>query len=292
MAQAEGAIRSYLKHQAEERASAEKDDFPWCYTSPGSIGNRHHLRMLMSIMPLLRHCQNTTWMTVGDGRFGSDAHFLRPHVRLAVATSISGSTLRIAEQRGWIDAYSEENAEAISFPNDHFDFVLCKESYHHFPRPALGFYEMLRVARHGLVLIEPMDGVWSPLLGMKQRVKRILRREHDYDQFEPSGNFVFRLNIAETAKMLTAVGAAALACKGINTFWHAPFDTADAEGLAWPSIASRLAVGAQDLACWLGLLSPGLASVICFRRAPAEALLRDLRAAGFYVRILPKNPYA
>ena len=35
------------------------------------------------------------------------------------------------------------------------DFVQCKESFHHFPRPMVSFYEMMRVARYGVLCASP-----------------------------------------------------------------------------------------------------------------------------------------
>jgi len=282
---------SYIRHRHEEQALADYDDVPWRYRSPNSIGNWHHDRMLRSIEPLLKHCRETRWMTVGDGRFGSDANFLKPYVRSVTATSISGSTLQIAKSRGWIEDFSEENAEALSFADNSFDYVLCKETYHHFPRPAIGFYEMLRVARRGIVLVEPMEGAWSPLLLLKRALKRMLRRDHSYDQFEPSGNFIFRVNINEIAKMMTALGHTTLAWKGMNTFWHAPFDAQEKNRLSVAWIGSSLGILAQDVACALRLLTPGLATVICFKATPAPDLIGDLRSNGFHIRTLPLNPY-
>ena len=56
-----------------------------------------------------------------------------------------------------IKNYKIENAENLSFEDKTIDFILCKESYHHFPRPMVALYEMLRVARNGVLLIEPND---------------------------------------------------------------------------------------------------------------------------------------
>ena len=285
------SIDSYVRHQKEEQALAGRDEVPWCYKQPNSIGNWHHERMLRSIEPLLKYCKATTWMTVGDGRFGSDANFLRPYVASATATSISGSTLKIAKERGWIDAFSEQNAEKLLFDDASFDFVLCKETYHHFPRPAIGFYEMLRVARRGIVFIEPMEGMWSPLLALKRTLKRLLRRDHPYDLFEPSGNFVYRINMNEIAKNLTALGYSIFAWKGMNTFWYEPFDRAMKDQFSFAWIGSRLGILIQDVACSLGLLSHGVATVVCFKSMPDPDLLINLRAAGFHVRQLPTNPY-
>jgi SAM-dependent methyltransferase len=284
-------IDSYLRHRREEEELATHDDVPWCYTMPDSIGNWHHERMFDSIMPLLQFCKQTTWMTVGDGRFASDAHFLRPHVASVTATSISGSTLVKAKERGWVDHVSEENAERISFADDSFDFVFCKESYHHLPRPAIGFYEMLRIARVGVVLIEPMEQGWSPLLGLKRMIKRLLRHDHAYDLFEPSGNFVYRININDLTKNLTSLNYSTLAWKGMNTFWYAGFDRAPKSGFSLARLGSRCGILAQDIACSLRLLSPGVASVMCFKAKPDDHWLDALRTARFHIIHCPTNPY-
>lgn len=66
------------------------------------------------------------------------------------------------KERGFIHHFRALNAAAMALPHGVFDFVLCKESYHPFPRLMLAFYEMLRVARAGVVLIESNN---TPSLG-------------------------------------------------------------------------------------------------------------------------------
>ncbi|WP_158308790.1 methyltransferase domain-containing protein [Desulfocurvibacter africanus] len=74
----------------------------------------------------------------------------------------------------FIPEYSVENAEKLSFANGSYDYLLCKEAFHHFPRPMIALYEMLRVARKGIVLIEPND--------------------NGADGFEECGNYVYSLS--------------------------------------------------------------------------------------------------
>src|SRR5690606_26114528 len=99
--------------------------------------------MLESALPLLREFPRASWITIGDGNFGSDAHFLERNGAEALATSISDAPLRVARDMGFVRNIRAENAEFISSAGDAFDFALCKEAYHHFPRPAIAFYEML-----------------------------------------------------------------------------------------------------------------------------------------------------
>jgi SAM-dependent methyltransferase len=283
---------TYLRHRCDEDNTVAESHLPSRYIAEDTIDCLHHDRMYASLHPLLRHAADTTWMTVGDGRFGTDANFLRPHVRSVLATSISSSTLKFAAHRNWIDGFSEENAEDISFGREQFDFVLCKEAYHHFPRPSVGLYQMLRVARRGVVLIEPYDGGWSPFGTLKRFVKRALRGEHAYDQFEPVGNYIFRLSVSETFKIMKALGYYGVAWKPMNGFWWGPLSGASKSK---PSIQLALywsGIYAQDLACRIGLLSPGLVTMVCLKDQPPCELLRNLSASGFRIAISPRNPYA
>ena len=117
-----------------------------------------HERMYSCLSPILSSYPSSSWLTVGDGRYGTDANYiLSKGEKDVLATDISDTYLKIAYEEGFINKYKVENAEQLSFSNDSFDFVLCKESYHHFPRPMVALYEMIRVARKGVILIEPQD---------------------------------------------------------------------------------------------------------------------------------------
>lgn len=284
---------SYARHRLDEEAQAERQSLPTRFSAPESIDNWHHERMLGALAPLLAHSAGTRWMTVGDGRFGSDANFLMDHVASVTATSISDSTLAFAKDKGWVTDYSAENIEALSFGDDSFDWVLCKESYHHLPRPAVGFYEMLRVARVGVALIEPVDAGGGLFHPVKAWVKKAVRGDGAYadDQFEPVGNFIFRVSIGEIAKMMTALNYRTVAWRTMNTFWSERLAAApkDKPSLAW--YATRAGILAQDAACGLRLLAPGLGIVLCFKQDPAPELTAALRAGGFRVETLPRNPY-
>ena len=124
---------SYERHVRYEQQS----ELPSCYSAPGSIDAWRHQRMHDTVLPLLEANPNAKWLTVGDGSYGSDAHYLQGHGADATASSISDATLRGAHERGYIATYRIENAEALALEDDSFEFVFCKESYHHFPRPPL-----------------------------------------------------------------------------------------------------------------------------------------------------------
>jgi len=108
-----------------------------------------HNRMYDQILSLVEAFPGSAWLTIGDGRYGGDAYYLQEHGVNATASSISEATLKDALDRGYIKKYKIENAEKMQSKDNEFDFVLCKQSYHHFPRPALAFYEMLRLHQRG-----------------------------------------------------------------------------------------------------------------------------------------------
>lgn len=119
-----------------------------------------HKRMRDSLLPLISFYPNSSWLTIGDGRYGTDANYLLSKGVDAHASDIQEELLKIGNEKGFIKKFSKQNAEALNFSDNEFDFVYCKESYHHFPRPAIAVYEMLRVAKKVIVLQEPKDPIF------------------------------------------------------------------------------------------------------------------------------------
>jgi SAM-dependent methyltransferase len=281
---------SYDQHEKKEYELSHTSSLPSCYTRPTSIDAWRHRRMLESVLPLVRTFPASQWLTIGDGKFGSDASFLQSYGIDVTATSISSSTLEVAFGQGHIRKYRAENAEAISLADRTVDFVLCKESYHHFPRPPVAFYEMLRIARKAVILIEPIEGVPRPLAVIKSSIKRLLR-DGASDQFESSGNFIYRVSTREMIKMLTALGHSCFAWKGINDFWYPPFSNASHNKLSIPAIGTRVGIVTQNLLARTQLLHYGLAALICFKEMPDAGLKSTLKRGGFSVVELLENPY-
>ena len=169
---------------------------------------------------LLRGDTSASWLTVGDGRWGLDAIRLsKKGFSSVLATDISEALLRASKDRGLITAYAVENAERLSFPDKSFDYVFCKKSLHHFPRPYVALYEMLRVARKGVFLIEPNDtwevaGAALPAAsgGLLHRIARRLTRtdatasgerpvlRYNQADWETSGNYVYALSRREVER--------------------------------------------------------------------------------------------
>lgn len=277
--------QSYLR-QAE---SEQQMKLPTRYTRPDSVDNWRHTRMLDLTRPIWQSFPGSQWITVGDGRYGSDAAYLHSHGVSVIATSLTDDRLKYAHEQGYIPAFQAENAERISLQDNAVDFVLCKEAYHHFPRPPVALYEMLRVARIAVVLIEPLD---NPKLldGMKRLLKRAIRGDRE-QQFEPSGNYLYRLNIREMGKLMTAMGGKTLAFKGFNDFYHGALGNHVASGVNAGSMLTRFGIAVQNVLSRLDLLGFGLGCVVVFKGKADAAMLEPLRQAGYKIVDLPRNPY-
>jgi len=104
-------------------------------------------------------------MTIGDA-YGHDANYLlSKNIKNVIATDLNSDFLTLSQEIGFIKEYSIENAESLSLKDNSMDYILCKESYHHFPRPYAALYEMIRVAKRGMIIIEPQDPISKmPLL--------------------------------------------------------------------------------------------------------------------------------
>ena len=281
------------KIEASYRRQSDDDHalyMPSRYTAPESVDNWRHTRMLSSAKALVEAMPTSQWLTVGDGNYGSDAAYLTSLGVRAVATSLVASSLQVAAEKGFIREYREENAEHLSLDGGSVDFVLCKEAYHHFPRPPIALYEMLRVSRVGVLLIEPIVGK-RVLDGLKSVVKRVIRGDAE-TLFEPAGNFIYRLNIQEMANLMTAAGELCIAYRRFNDFYMPGLGAERAEGWTRGHLVTRAGVAVQDGLASLGLMAWGLASVIVFKGMPAPELLAALKRADFTVQMLPVNPYA
>jgi SAM-dependent methyltransferase len=202
-----------------------------------------------------------------------------------------------AKSAGLIEAYRKENAESLSFADASYDYVFCKESYHHFPQPMKALYEMLRVARQAVVMIEPNDqtivqgGVAVLSRMLKDIVKRALGRPVDYHNFETSGNYAYAISRREMEKVALGAGMHVVAFRGINDYYlpGVEFEPSDPGNPLFRKVAGKIA--RYDFLCRLGISQPGLLAVVLFKQAPTAVLRSSFSRQGFDLIDLPRNPY-
>ncbi|WP_128543033.1 class I SAM-dependent methyltransferase [Larkinella soli] len=230
----------------------------------------------------------TRWLTVGD-LYGADAAYLQRRGCDVLASDLSDAILSKTKAGNLIRDYSVENVEKLSFPDRTFDYVYCKEAYHHFPRPALGFYEMIRVCRRAVVIQEPLDPIAQMplLLFIRNLLDRfdtgLLRRlwKNQYS-FETVGNYVFKISLREFEKMACGMGLPMIAYKGFN-----PGNVGAAQTIEQQTRKIRFRTLLSDLS----LLPSEALSVVIFKEKPTAETVQELVRQGYRMLDFPPNPY-
>jgi ubiquinone/menaquinone biosynthesis C-methylase UbiE len=293
----EHSYKQHGEHFAQYTSTGSKAAQAMTWRKTDSVDAWRHQRMYQVIDPILRSQPEAKWLTVGDGRYGCDARYIMDKGCEALPTDISGHLLEEAKETGYIDQFKVENAENLSFEDSSFDYVLCKESYHHFPRPMVAYYEMLRVAKHGVVLIEPNDshiaeGFLKFLFrGLRDLAKLILGKSLDRHTYEESGNYVFKISRREIEKVALGLNYKAVAFKGINDMHYpgAEFEKMAENGPIQRKI--KRFIGVANFTCKLGIFDYGSLAAVIFKAKPQAELCTLLKNAGYELIHLPDNPY-
>lgn len=267
--------------------------------APITVDHWRHRRAFAHLDPLLKALPHATWLTIGDGRCASDAQYLKRHGATAIATDICGTLLAEAKRRRAIDDYRVENAEKLSLPDESVDLALCMEAYHHFPRPMLALYEMLRVARIAVVLHEPQDrfihspfpeATWNWLKSLPSRLTGRYQPDVPF-RFEPTGNFIYTLSRREVQKAAMALDLPCLAFAEMNDCYieGVEFEPAIEGNDVFDRVRRR--IRQLDRLCRLRLRQPQMLTAVIFKQTPPRRVLDELKQAGYEIDRLPVNPY-
>ena len=285
-------IRQSYTHEIELLAGDARRDIGQLVPDAGNLDAYNHERMIRFIVSLIEKFGSGEWLTVGDN--GDDAVMLRSAgVRQVTASSISTVFLQRLAEAGCLDRIPvrELNAEKLDLPDGAVDVLVCKEAYHHFPRAPLAFYEFLRVSRRGVVLIEPLEGRGRPLDLLRAFAKMVLRRRSPaYEKFEPVGNFIYRVDVGEIRRMLTALQVPWFAIQPFNNFMTRRLIGASRRD-PWAMLLMKFGIAVQDLFSTLRLMSPGMAAIFVPTGAADEHTRDMLEAEGFTIVETPRNPY-
>ncbi len=277
---------SYQKHQDFIEKKIDKNYIKMLFDENNPI-NYFNLSFFKNIDPLIY--KNERWLTVGDFS-GIDAAYIKKKGGYTVASDLSLKTLEeTVLPLGLIDECSLQNVEKISFNDNSFDYVCCKEAYHHFPRPPLGFYEMIRVAKKGVIVIEPNDiGISYPILSFIRNLldrintgllKTIWKNQYSY---EIVGNYVYKISFREFEKMAVGLDLPMIAVKGFNS----------AMGARWQSkYIQFIKRNLNDILCKLTIIPYQHLSIIVFKELPNLDTIKNLKSSNYRLYSLPKNPY-
>jgi len=247
--------------------------------------------------PLLKNIDQT-WLTIGDA-YGFDAQYILGKNNNATASDLNIDFLNIAQKEGVIHSFSSQNAEQLSYNDDHFDYLLCKEAYHHFPRPYAALYEMIRVAKKGIVVIEPQDPV-SKMAGMLFFLNILSAFKNNFANllwknrfsYEPVGNFVYKISEREIEKFAAGLNLPLVAFKKINpNFYFKGADEIECTLRNPKFLKVYLKKKLLDVLVKIRLIPSQVLSAIVFKEVPDETLLMELKSSGYELVYIPKNPY-
>lgn len=268
-----------------------------------------HDRMYRTISPIATHFKGQTWLTIGDGRFGLDSIKLHDLFGIrAFPTDISENMLQVAKAEGLITDYSVENGEKLSFDDHQFDIVFCKEALHHFPRPTIALYEMLRVSKLAVILIEPNDRfvlnplgtffrqcckmLFKALFSRKPTVWRHWFFADPLHCYETIGNYVFALSRRELEKIAHAEVLGGYAWKGFNDCYEAGVEFEKDSPSSAMGARIRRTISEADSRClkWPLFFDWIMNTSVLFHQDPPPALREEMEIHGFSFANILKNP--
>lgn len=288
----------YTSHYDDYTRCGAKEDHARTWLQTDTVDSWRHNRMYSALEPLLKVDPGAEWLTVGDGRYGSEAHYIMEKGGRAVASDISDALLKEAKETGFISDYRRENAEQLSLPDLSFDYVVCKESFHHLPRPMMLFYEMARVSRKGFVFIEPRDQFvlesFRDLVGLVliRVASTLMRRSRARHRFETSGNYVYALTEGELEKASMGLELPTVAFKGMHDAYDkgVEFEKLDRNGPLQRRLKTRIAL--RNRLSGMGVVGYSILCAVVFKQRPPETVRKELRAGRYQVKDLPRNPYS
>jgi len=266
-----------------------------------SLDYWRHCRMLNLIKPFIK--KNDKWLTIGDGRYGSEAAWLKRNGVNCHATDMHTDLLELAFKKGIIDSFSKQNAEKLKFKSNSFDYVLIKETLHHLPRPWLAIYEAFRVCKYGEIIIEPNDTFHHRQIQkllftkLKNFAKTILKKNVFKDEynFEEVGNFIYTINIRELEKFLLGMHKTSIASNNINDHY---FQNVEYISFNEKKIKDKITflklktfIFIKNILCNLGFLTHSLKEVILFKQGPNSKEIKNLKKYNWEYKKLPDNPY-
>lgn len=184
--------------------------------SEQSEDNKRHFEMLSHGVRLIENLNPSSILTIGD-RFCRDGAYLKKQLECEVtASDLDLSKMIEAKNRGYVDDILNLNAEHLLLQDGAFDVVFTKESYHHFERPQLGLYEMIRVARRAVVLIEPHD--------IQRKGQTNFLEDGDFlDAYESVGNYKYQISLREVLKTAWSLRLPCVTVSGFNDPYKHPF---------------------------------------------------------------------
>lgn len=245
------------------------------------------------LLPVFATGRPHTILTIGDGS-AHEAVLLKSQGHTVTASDIAIGRLEKIKDSGYIDDCLELNAESLSLQDNSYDFVLTKETLHHLQRPYLGIYEMLRVCRKAICIIEPATHYPSTIpTCLRQIFRRIARRPGSQTnpllpkaRYEDCGNYLYMFNPFELTQAALAMGITSVAYRYSHVVTRCPDGLPKAEAERWKKQKSRKHALMDKL---VGDAGRKLLTFMIFKSGIDQSQRKRLEAAGFQVPTLKKN---
>ncbi|HXV24352.1 MAG TPA: class I SAM-dependent methyltransferase [Alphaproteobacteria bacterium] len=288
-------IASYQSHAgyfAKSAQSAEKRRIFETWFDDTTADAWRHARMYEAAELLAS--PDERWLTIGDGRYGLDSiRIAKRGVRHVLPTDISDTLLEEARAAGKIADYRVENAETLSFADSSFDYVFIKEALHHCPRPFLAIYEMLRVARKGVIIVEPSEPSESLARRAIFWVRWLLGRQRHFQEtrYEPTGNYAYAISELDLEKVCLGMDLPQLAVKRISDIHVKGLEFEKPNLNSSKYLKVRGIILANDLLSAVGLSARNRIMACIFKEPLDEAARQRFSEKGWRVTDLPRNPY-
>lgn len=154
--------------------------------------NNYRLRKAAEMMRDSIAGKTVLSMCGGDGQ---EADFFERQGANVTVTDISTVALRAARLRNPALDCACMDAEALTFADASFDWVIVRDGLHHLARPLKGLYEAERVCRQGFVILEGQDS-------LPVRFLSVLGLAENWD---PAGGYVYRFSRREIQKIFSSM---------------------------------------------------------------------------------------
>ena len=210
---------NFLSKSKKLHESYSKKFWRGAFDDSNEDTKRHH-EMLKSVNPFIIASNCSTVLTVSDNLCREAAYIKKLVSCHAIASDLKiGQDMQTAVDEGYVDKVISADIEKLPFDTNSIDLVFAKEAFHHWPRPMLGLYEMLRVAKKCVVLIEPSD---NPVASSETNLGINYR-----DAYENVGNYKYQVSIREIMKSAWSLYLPAVAFSGFNDPYKKPYSFDD-----------------------------------------------------------------
>jgi len=119
----------------------------------------------------------------------------------------------------------QTKCESMTYGDNAFDYVMCKQAFHHFPKSVSGSYEMIRVSKMAAILVaEPIDilSKMASLMVIKNVLTELTRcwliSSGKSFFFRTVGNYVFKVSGERWRKLRWVLASPFIAFKRLNIF--------------------------------------------------------------------------